>query len=255
MDFKPVRKVNSYEIIVEQIEAGIRSGQLAVGDRLPGERQLMERFSVSRPTVREAMRVLHATGVVDPRPGDPRGPIVMPFTTKALERPLLRMAEQEGITRAELLQFRLLIEGQAALLAAVRNKPDDVDQIRERADAIAELAQSAKDDPVEEFGRRLSAFHAAIRAGSGNQLLQVCGVAVDGALTELARRRLGDEADIQSRQDRLGRSADDAAALAELIAEGHAVGARRAATENIYRFYRDRLDADERGALEPLVGE
>lgn len=254
MQFQPVRKVNSYELIVDQIERGIREGRLEAGDRLPGERRLMEEFSVSRSTVREAMRVLHATGVVDPRPGDPRGPEVLPFSPKVLERPLLRMTQQEGMSRVELIQFRLLLEGQSALLAAARGNEDEVAAVLHQASLLQKLAQAHGQNLLEEFGQRLSAFHEAIRAASDNSLLQACGSAVDTALTELARRRLGDETDAPSRQSRLERSAEDAHALAELIGDSDAAGARRRATENIYRFYRDRLSEDERAALEPLVG-
>src|SRR5690625_7848205 len=97
MQFEPVKKHNSYEMIVDQIESGIREGRLHPGDRLPGERKLMETFSVSRPTVREAMRVLHATGVVHSRPGDPRGPEVMAFTPEALQHPLMRIDRKSGV--------------------------------------------------------------------------------------------------------------------------------------------------------------
>ncbi|TLQ01105.1 FadR family transcriptional regulator [Nesterenkonia salmonea] len=254
MNFEPIKKVNSYELIVEQIEARIRDGELSAGDRLPGERRLMETFSVSRSTVREAMRVLHATGVVEPHAGDPRGSEVIPFSPKTLQRPLARMAHQEGTSRAELIQFRLLLEGQSALLAAALCSDETKDEIESRAADLAELAASDSADAVEEFGRVLSAFHHAIRLASSNQLLQATGQAVDGALTEIARQRLDDETHGLARRGRLGQSAQDAAGLAERIRDGDAAGARRTATENIYRFYRDSLTEAERATLEPLVG-
>lgn len=257
MRFEPVKKVSSYEMIVEQIESGIREGNLHPGDRLPGERRLMETFSVSRATVREAMRVLHATGVVNTRAGDPRGPEVLPFTPEALERPLLRMTYQEGTTRADLIQFRLLLEGQSALLAAASDDQGAKEEIAARAadlKALADGAAGANTDLPEEFGVLLSSFHGVIRAASGNQLLQTTGQAVDGALTTLARQRLGDEPGSTALVQRLRRSAQDAAALTERIHDGDAVGARRLATENIYRFYKDRLTDQELAVLEPLVG-
>lgn len=269
MDFTPVRKTSAYEFIVEQIENGISSGELRVGDRLPGERQLMASFSVSRATVREALRVLQATGVVDSRPGDPRGPVVMPFRPDVLERPLSRLAQQEEISRVELLQFRIMLEGQAALLAAVRSDEAALDAVDEAARHIGELlgdghvdstqpdgAQSdgSQSDPgridPEEFGRRVADLHAVIRRASGNQLIQTCGTAVGTALTEIVSRRLRDEAD---RERRLRRSASDAATLASLIRAGDATGAQRAATSNIYRYYRDGLRPEEQVLLEPMV--
>ncbi|NKY10092.1 GntR family transcriptional regulator [Cellulomonas hominis] len=250
MEFTPVRRVNAYELIVEQIEQGVASGALRAGDRLPGERKLMETFSVSRATVREAMRVLHATGVVDSRPGDPRGPEVLPFSAEVLEGPLLRMAQQGDASRVELLQFRLAIEGQAALLAAIRHDPADLAAIDDAVRGLDELAGTGQIDPAE-FGRRLGAFHDAVRRAAGNRLVEASGVAVGGVLTRIAERRLEDEAD---RGQRVRRSASDAAALADRIRDGDTTGALRVATENIYRYYRDTLTPDERAALEPLLG-
>lgn len=254
MKFEPVKKVSSYEQIVDQIETGIREGHLAAGDRLPGERRLMETFSVSRATVREAMRVLHATGVVEPRAGDPRGSEIMPFSPKTLERPLTRMAHQEGTSRVGLIQFRLLLEGQSALLAAALCEEEAKSEIEARAADLANLATKDSTNGVEEFGRMLSAFHDTIRSASGNQLLQATGEAVDGALTEIARRRLDKEALGTARRRRLSQSAADAAELARQIREGDPISARRTATENIYRFYRDELSESERALLQPLVG-
>lgn len=257
MQFEPVRKVSSYEMIVDQVESGLRDGSINPGDRLPGERRLMETFSVSRATVREAMRVLHATGVVNTRAGDPRGPEVLPFTSETLERPLLRMTYQEGAARAELIQFRLLLEGQSALLAAACADQAAKDTIADRAadlTALADRAPGAGGDLPEEFGALLSSFHAAIRAASGNPVLQATGQAVDGALTTIARQRLGDETGRDALRDRLRRSSDDAATLTERIHAGDTVGARRTATENIYRFYKDRLTDQELQLLAPLLG-
>ncbi len=259
MQFEPVKKLNSYEMIVDQIEAGIREGRLHPGDRLPGERKLMETFSVSRPTVREAMRVLHATGVVNTRAGDPRGAEVLPFTPQALERPLARMTHQEGTTRAELIQFRLLLEGQASLLAAAADDDSAKRRIAARALDLTDLAErtgGAKStaEISEEFGEVLSNFHSAIRAASGNQLLQATGQAVDEALTTVARQRLGEETEAPALEARLRCSAQDAATLTERIRAGDTTGARRTATENIYRFYKDRLSPHELEALTPLIG-
>lgn len=251
MDFTPVRKVSTYELIVEQIERGVTSGKLRVGERLPGERQLMERFSVSRATVREAMRVLQATGVVESRPGDPRGPIVMPFTAEVLERPLSRLVSQEGMSRLELLQFRLMIEGEAALLAAARRTEEHMAQIDASAQGVAALADLPEAAPAE-FGLRVNLLHAAIREASGNQLIQTCGDAVGGALAEIVRRRL--EAD-DDRAERLRRSAVGAIRLAGLLRDGDPKGARRAAMTNIYRYYQDALTDQERAGLEPMVAE
>src|SRR2546428_371248 len=67
--FTPVRKLRTHEEVVAQIEGYIIDGRLRPGDRLPGERQLAEDFSVSRASIREALRVLESMHVLRIRTG------------------------------------------------------------------------------------------------------------------------------------------------------------------------------------------
>ncbi|MBV8487480.1 MAG: FadR family transcriptional regulator [Planctomycetaceae bacterium] len=59
------------------LQRKILEGELAPGDRLPSEREMMDTFGVSRPTVREALRVAESLGLVAVRHGDPGGPRVL----------------------------------------------------------------------------------------------------------------------------------------------------------------------------------
>jgi len=70
--FTPIRNVRLYETIIEQIAALVHDGQLANGDRFPTERQLQEKWQVSRPVLREAFRALEMQGIVESRPGGGR---------------------------------------------------------------------------------------------------------------------------------------------------------------------------------------
>src|SRR5664279_1952725 len=60
----PVTRARTYELVLDRIEEQIASGRLQIGDRLPAERDLAAALGVSRAAVREALRVLHALGVV-----------------------------------------------------------------------------------------------------------------------------------------------------------------------------------------------
>src|SRR5438132_14338078 len=66
---EPVKRSRIYEHIVEQIHALIREGRWAPGDQIPPERELAERFRVSRTSVRAALRALDMQGVIDSRHG------------------------------------------------------------------------------------------------------------------------------------------------------------------------------------------
>ena len=126
MQFQPVAPVRAYERIVEQIEEAVVSGRLKPGERLPGERELMVQFGVGRSTVREALRVLQASEIIRSRPGDPRGPEILAASPAALHRSMQRLARAEHVGLAELLQFRMILDGSAHLLAAALRTDADL---------------------------------------------------------------------------------------------------------------------------------
>jgi len=247
MTFTPVQKVSAYESIVEQVESAVARGELKPGDRLPSERQLMADFSVSRATVREALRVLQSNDIIESRPGDPRGPVVMPYSPRVLEKAMSRLAHLESVSRVELLQFRLLLEGHSSMLAAIHRSEDDLALIRKQARALSDIA----DVDGARFGHQVDQFHAAIRSASGNKLIEVCGNVVGGIMADLVDRRLSADLD---RRARLEQSARAASLLVNAIANRESKQAASIAVGNIYRYYADDLDPTEREALAAFVG-
>jgi DNA-binding FadR family transcriptional regulator len=148
------------ERLADDIVALIRAEQLAPGDALESSRDLAKRFEVTTPTVREALRRLEATGVVELRHGS--GTYIGP----GLERTLLANPHRPHITRQsvlELAQARLVIEpGIAALAATVRDDP-----ALERLDAAAANALQ----PPARGVRPALHFHVELARASGNPLL------------------------------------------------------------------------------------
>src|SRR5437870_9542061 len=86
MDIAPVKSTRIYEEIVRQIKAMIAEGRLKSGDQLPPERDLAEKFLVSRTSVREALRALESVGLIEIRPGE--GTFVREVSVDALVEPL-----------------------------------------------------------------------------------------------------------------------------------------------------------------------
>jgi len=74
--FSPIRFRRSFEEVLDQVADAIRSGDLRVGDRLPPERALATRMRVSRPTLREAVKILVDIGALEVRPGRAGGTFV-----------------------------------------------------------------------------------------------------------------------------------------------------------------------------------
>src|SRR6267378_403434 len=117
--YKLVRTSRLYEQIVQQIEESILKGDLKPGDQLPAERELAQRFGVSRTAVREAVKALREKGLVEAYSG--RGTFVTDGTSQAVRQSLdlmLRIGQQEG--PKYLAELRQILEPEIAALAAKR---------------------------------------------------------------------------------------------------------------------------------------
>src|SRR5471030_2958176 len=99
-----------YQKLADSIAATIRSGQYAVGDRLPTERELAQQYGVSRPTLREAMIALEILGLIEAKHG--HGIIV------TNHKPKPTPITDSEIGAFELIEARRLFEGEVAGLAA-----------------------------------------------------------------------------------------------------------------------------------------
>jgi GntR family transcriptional regulator, transcriptional repressor for pyruvate dehydrogenase complex len=166
--FRPVSMRNAFEAVVEQITATIDLGLLAPGDRLPAERELAILLGVSRPTVREALRVLVMSGYVAIRRGAVGGAFV-------LERPAERGDRIRRILRARreellaLLEWRRVVEAEATALAAVRASEE---QLRSLGARLIETGASLeRDRSVARWRAADSRFHIAVAEACGNPYL------------------------------------------------------------------------------------
>lgn len=165
--WEPVRKVRTYEQVMGQIEQRITDGRLAPGDRLPSEREFAQLLGVSRPSLREALRVLEALGIVDVRPG--RGPdggtvfLGHPGTGFSM---LLKMQLALGhFDRTEVLRTRLALEEWAIIEAARHATPADHLALRAILDGMDSPHLNARD-----FNRLDTEFHVRIAESTGNSL-------------------------------------------------------------------------------------
>src|SRR5579863_3780209 len=117
--YKLVRSSRLYEQIVQQIEESIVKGDLKPGDQLPAERELAQRFGVSRTAVREAVKALREKGLVEAYSG--RGTFITDGTTQAVRQSLdlmVRVGQQDG--SSNLAELRAILEPEIAGLAATR---------------------------------------------------------------------------------------------------------------------------------------
>lgn len=179
--FRPVQPVRAYERVVEQVEQAIVDGALKPGQRLPSEREMVAQFAVSRSTIREAMRVLESHGLVRSHPGDPRGAEILAVSGLSLAKQMTLLANVDELSLAELVSFRMILDGSANQLAASLHTAE---QLLEMKAALAEM-HSAIDHGYEAFSEADVAFHEAVSRASSNSLIQVCSHVVRGVVLSL----------------------------------------------------------------------
>jgi GntR family transcriptional repressor for pyruvate dehydrogenase complex len=166
-DFSPKRDL-LYEQVADRIQQMIVQEALHPGDRLPGERDLAERMSVSRSVIREAMRVLKVRGLIEVRSGS--GTYVQELGLGDVSAPigLLLSMRQVPERYGNLLEVRCTLEVAIAGVAARRATAKDVATMEA---AIAASEASVADG--EQFIGHDLAFHAALAVATHNELYSV----------------------------------------------------------------------------------
>jgi GntR family transcriptional repressor for pyruvate dehydrogenase complex len=146
VDFKPVVIRRASEDAAVQIAEAVRMGDLRPGERLPSERELAGQMRISRPTVREALRVLAEAGVVEI--GAAGAIVITEVVPRTLldERDVLRESEISGV-----LEARRLLEPRVAQLAAVNADERDLDAMAATIDRLRGTALTELDSEYDDF--------------------------------------------------------------------------------------------------------
>ncbi|WP_185968570.1 FCD domain-containing protein [Paracoccus sp. M683] len=183
LNAEPVRKRRLYEEVVEQIEAAIVDGSLKPGDFLPAERDLCERFEVSRTAIREALFALQTSGLIELVNGR-RARVVEPTAERLIEE--LSGPARFVLSRPERLrqlqEARMLFEAFLARVAARSATADQIATIEAALDANGKTIG----DP-EAFVRTNMDFHLAIAKVSQNVFVDSLHTAVQAWLAEHRR--------------------------------------------------------------------
>jgi len=159
MPLTPIRKGSLVETAIESLRSAIEEGQWPVGSRLPVEAELSAALGVSRNTIREAVRVLVHVGMLETRQGD--GTFVR--ATRDAGETLRRIARAQ---LGDQLEVRIMLETEAARLAARRRTDEDL--------ILMTLALDARAKAGEDVGERIrhdQSFHRALVAASHNPAL------------------------------------------------------------------------------------
>jgi len=169
--------------IAEKIQDLIAAERLQPGDRLPPERELAETMDVSRPTVREALRLLEQWGLVAIRPGS--GTRVVSLDTEPVAKSLQRFVQVKDCSFDDMMRVRELLEPEAAAEAAVHASSDEIEVLKQRLGALEEAFQSG--DPAM-LALTESQFHTSMANASGNPLLAALAVSIADILLTWTER-------------------------------------------------------------------
>jgi GntR family transcriptional repressor for pyruvate dehydrogenase complex len=215
----PIKSTRIYQEIIRQVKLMIAEGRLKSGDQLPPERDLAEKFLVSRTSVREALRALESLGLIEIRPGE--GTFVREISVDALVEPLALVMLSQREALGELFEARRLLEPAIAALAATRATPEEINEmeriLEEQAAEVAGgktgLAQDAR-------------FHAAIGAAAHNRAITRIAHAIMDLLTQSREESL-------NTPGRPERSHQNHRQILKAIAERNVRGAQEAMLEHL----------------------
>lgn len=175
--FKAVSSNRVSQVIVEQVRLLLREERLQPGDRLPSERELCVQFGVSRVTVREALRILESSGLVEIRVGARGGAFVTAPSSRRVSEGLADLLTLSPLTAAQVTEARLVFELGTVPLVVERATEEDIADLRAMCEAHAEAFKDGT------YTMELSAaFHIRVAACAHNPAIEMLVQSFHGPL-------------------------------------------------------------------------
>ncbi|MEU6118580.1 FadR/GntR family transcriptional regulator [Streptomyces sp. NPDC047117] len=219
MPLRSTTRTSLVDLVIDQMESLIAAGEWAVGTKIPAEPVLVEQLDVGRNTVREAVRALVHTGMLEPRQGDGTYVRASSDFGAAVQRRLRRSCELEAY------EVRASLERDAARYAALRRTEEDVTALRA---ALADRDAAWRAGDTAAFIEADIAFHRTVAAAAHNSVL----ADLYGHLTDALRATLRSVVSAPV-PDAVRHQFDAHAAIVDAIEAGDADAAERAALTHL----------------------
>jgi len=222
---KPRRIPKLAEVVAAELRGRILSGELKIGESLLSEATLMEQYDVSRPTLREALRLLEAQNLVTVRRGSHRGPIVSHPSSDVVARTVAIQLQLRRASLADVYEFRMLYEPTAARWAAENRTPEGIAELRK----VLDEEQAALGD-FTAFAEAAWRFHSVLTELSGNATMAIVTESLQHISAQHAARSMSKAPDRREWQDvslKVHRK------LVDLIEKGEGAGAARFWTKHL----------------------
>jgi GntR family transcriptional regulator, transcriptional repressor for pyruvate dehydrogenase complex len=230
-----IKKEGVPERIVHRILDLVKTGNLKAGDKLPAEREMIEIFGVSRPTLREAFRALSALGVVEIRHGG--GAFITELDARSLLAPLSFFVSLIPENVSQTFECRRLVEVELAGKAAQSATAQDVQEF----EAMLAAQMRIVDDPVA-FRILDIEFHEKVYSLAGNAVMEQVALAFYNI--GLEERRRATSSSKVTRQ-----SVTDHGLIVAGIRSGDAESTRQAMLSHLDHIEKTTLEAMQFGAV------
>ena len=178
---EPISPQRIYQEVANQIRRSISEGKLRPGDRLPSERDLARMFGVSRNTMRDALRVLEASGLIELRLGSAGGAFVLPGSSNAVMNGMRDLYFLGAITPDDLSEARISMSAAVIRLASQRMTEEDLMTLEQTVALAAEMDRIGN---FEERTKHHQAFHVLLAKATHNPIL----VATTEGIMEVTRQ-------------------------------------------------------------------
>lgn len=165
MGIEPLEKKSLSDLVVDKIKALILKGELKEGDRIPGERELCEKFGVSRSSVREGLKILSLQGLLKRTNA---GTVVTTNFTSILEETLTLKILLDETSYEDINEARLFLEKTMVGLAALRIESDDIEKMGRYIENMVEAEARGNND---DYVIADIAFHQQIAKASKSSVL------------------------------------------------------------------------------------
>lgn len=236
-----LRVPKAAELVAAKIRRQIVKGELPEGSALPPEAELVTRYNVSRPTLREAFRILESELLIVVRRGVKGGAIVKTPSIDVAARSAQALLQYRGTTLADVHQARIMLEPQAVAILAERRDPDALAAL---AAAHEQEVAAQTDEEIRRFG---GGFHRAVVECSENRTLILLSAMVQRIIDLQTARKQALEAAGVVRATHRPRGHADHERLVQLVRAG--------AANEAERFWREHLERVRGWLLEETDAE
>ena len=169
LNLQPVETTKASVAIYEQIKEKIVSGELKPGDYLPSERQMTEMLQRSRPTIREALRMLEQSGFIKTTIGT-AGPVVQEYKLNNLAVPMENILKINDVSDYEVFEYRKECERFVAAWAAKRRTNEDLDVMKKILDDTSLCIEERRYSDILDLDLK---FHETVYRASKNKVAEI----------------------------------------------------------------------------------